>query len=204
MLKKLNKIVVIGPESTGKSTLCYQLAEYFQSLWVPEFARRYLEKKTSPYTYDELLIIAKGQVELEDEYIDVITKPKKSDDSSSLMLHRITKLVSIVQPKNKELLFIDTDMHVMQVWCEFAFGKCHNWILRQLAQRKYDLYFLCDVDLPWTRDELREYPDLETRNKLFQYYKEQMVNQYTPWVTISGNYEQRLQQAIQAVENKLY
>jgi nicotinamide riboside kinase len=204
VLNKLKKIVVIGPESTGKSTLCYQLAEHFQSLWVPEFARGYLEKKTSPYTYDELLIIAKGQVDLEDEYIDVITKPKKTDDSSSLMLHQIPKLVSIDQPKNKELLFIDTDMHVIQVWCEFAFGKCHNWILRQLAQRKYDLYFLCDVDLPWTRDELREYPDLETRNKLFQYYKEQMVNQYTPWVIISGNYEQRLQQAIQAVENKLY
>jgi len=210
---------VIGPESTGKSTLCAQLAEHFQSLWVPEFARGYLEKKISPYTYDDLLVIAKGQVELEEKYIDVITEPKKSDDSSPLMQNQITespnlptgqagfqitKLISIVPPLNKEVLFIDTDMHVMQVWCEFAFGKCHNWILRQLAQRSYNLYLLCDVDLAWVKDELREYPDLETRAKLYRFYKEQMVNQYTPWVNIHGDYEQRLQQAILAVGNKLH
>src|SRR5215470_14787450 len=57
------------------------------------------------------------------------------------------------------LLFIDTDMYVMKVWCEFVFGKCHQLILDQIARRRYDLYLLCNTDLPWTKDELREYPD---------------------------------------------
>ena len=176
--------MVIGPESTGKSTLCYHLAEHFQTLWVPEFARGYLEKKSTVYTYDELLAIAKGQINLEEETINT------AYSHPGITRH--------------PYLFIDTDMHVMQVWCEFAFGRCHNWILRQIAKRKYDLYLLCNTDLPWIKDELREYPDPRTRNKLYKYYKEQMLNQYTPWVDISGDYEQRVQRAIEAIENTLY
>ncbi|MEP6616435.1 MAG: AAA family ATPase [Ginsengibacter sp.] len=177
-MHKLKKIVVIGPESTGKSTLCYQLAEHFKSLWAPEFARQYLEKKPGSYQYDDLLTIAKGQLRLEDEYV--------------------------INSVGQSFLFIDTDMHVMQVWSEFAFGKCDNWILQQIAGRQYDLYMLCNTDLPWILDELREYPDAATRNKLYRYYKEQMLNQGTPWIDISGNYEHRLQLAIDAVEKMLY
>ena len=66
-------------------------------------------------------------------------------------------------------LFIDTNMYVMKVWCEFVFGKCHDWILQQIAEREYDLYLLCDIDLPWVKDELREYPDLESQAKTFSY-----------------------------------
>ncbi len=91
-------------------------------------------------------------------------------------------------------------MYVMKVWCEFAFGKCHSWILNQIATRKYDLYLLCNVDLPWTKDELREYPDLATRNKLYHFYKDAMINQSVPWIDINGNYEERLQSAISAVD----
>ena len=54
-------------------------------------------------------------------------------------------------------------MYVMKIWCEFVFGKCHQFILDQIAARKYDLYLLCNIDLPWIKDELREYPDLERR-----------------------------------------
>jgi nicotinamide riboside kinase len=88
----------------------------------------------------------------------------------------------------------------MKVWCEFAFGKCHSWILNQAASRQYDLYLLCNVDLPWTKDELREYPDLETRNKLYHFYKDIMVNQPVSWVNITGDYEERLKIAINAVD----
>jgi nicotinamide riboside kinase len=214
-LNKLKKIVVIGPESTGKSTLCYQLAQHFKSLWVPEFARQYLEKKGPGYSYDDLLVIAKGQIALEDEYIEAIkkeepnnkkqeTKNKKQEPKNKKQVLQIQD--SELRTTNYELrtLFIDTDMYVMQVWCEFAFGRCHNWILQQIAERRYDLYLLCNVDLPWIKDELREYPDPGIRKKLYRYYKEQMLNQYIPWIDISGNYEQRLQLAIDAIENKLY
>jgi nicotinamide riboside kinase len=90
-------------------------------------------------------------------------------------------------------------MYVMKVWCEFVFGKCHTFILNEIVKRKYDAYFLCNTDLPWVADELREYPDLESREKLYHMYKDLMINQHIPWIEISGNYEQRLQKAISFV-----
>jgi nicotinamide riboside kinase len=94
-------------------------------------------------------------------------------------------------------------MYVMKVWCEVVFGKVHPWILEQIPKRKYDLYLLCDVDLPWTQDGLREYPDLETRTKLFQKYKVIMESQSTPWILINGNTEERLLKATTAVDELL-
>jgi nicotinamide riboside kinase len=91
-------------------------------------------------------------------------------------------------------------MYVMKVWCEFVFGNSHQYILDQIAKRKYDLYLLCNTDLPWVKDELREYPDLETRQKLFFIYKDIMMNQSIPWIEIGGNNEERLQIAIAAVD----
>lgn len=171
----MKKIVVIGPESTGKSTLSEQLAQYYKTSWVPEYAREYLLQHGADYTYDDLLTIAKGQLALEESYI------KKEKDA--------------------RLLFIDTDQYVMKVWCEFVFGKCHSWILDQITKRKYDLYLLCNIDLPWIKDTLREYPDLEPRQQLYSIYKRILSNQPVPWVEISGNYDERLQKAIQTVND---
>jgi NadR type nicotinamide-nucleotide adenylyltransferase len=168
-MQRLKKIVVIGPESTGKSTLCEQLADHYKTEWVPEFARNYLLEIRRPYTYEDLLYIAEEQVIHEDR---------------------------ICSASNGPLLFIDTDMYVMKVWCEYVFKKCHRFILDQIAKRKYDGYLLCNTDLPWVADELREYPDLESREKLFHMYKDLMVNQSVPWKEISGDYDERLQQAI--------
>jgi NadR type nicotinamide-nucleotide adenylyltransferase len=174
----IRKIVILGPESTGKSTLCEQLARHYNTLWCPEYAREYLLKHGTNYTYDDLLTIAKGQIELEEKSLQLIAN-------------------------GSQLLFIDTDMYVMKVWCEFVFKKCHPWILNQIVERKYDLYLLCNTDLPWTKDELREYPDLSTRKKLYLIYKDILVNQSVPWAEISGTNEERLQHAVTAV-NRLF
>jgi nicotinamide riboside kinase len=91
----------------------------------------------------------------------------------------------------------------MKVWCEFVFGKCHKWVLEQIIKRKYDLYLLCNTDLPWVKDELREYPDLKTRDRLYHIYKDIMINQSTTWADISGDYDERLQKAIKAVDRLL-
>jgi nicotinamide riboside kinase len=88
----------------------------------------------------------------------------------------------------------------MKVWSEFVFNKCDNRILTQISKRKYDLYLLCNTDLPWVKDNLREYPDLESREKLFHHYKEQMTEQHVPWAIISGDYEERLAMAVKAVD----
>ena len=190
----LKKIVVIGPESTGKSTLCKQLANHYGTLWVPEFARQYLEKHGMNYSYENLLTIAKSQIELEEMYESEMVKGQSSivnsKPDSPFIIHH-----------SPQLLFIDTDMYVMKVWCEFVFSKCHNWILNQIAARQYDLYLLCNIDLPWTEDSLREYPDFEIRNKLYCYYKDLITNQPVPWVEINGDYEMRLKKAIDGINS---
>lgn len=174
----MKKIVIIGPESTGKSTLSAQLAKHYSTLWVREYAREYLLKYGTEYSYDDLLTIAKGQTALED------------------------KTIAETQHA-KDILFIDTDMYVMKVWCEYVFGKCHQYIIDEIVNRSYDLYLLCNIDLPWIKDELREYPDEQPRTELFNMYKDILINQQTPWALISGTEEQRLQNAIQAVD-KIY
>lgn len=182
----LKKISVIGPESTGKSTLCEQLAAHYNSLWCPEYAREYLQTHGTKYDYDDLLAIAKGQVALEEKYIKIIQE-RSAINKDEPSYH-------------SSLLFIDTDMNVMKVWYEFVFGKCHRFVLDQVVQRKYDLYLLCNVDLPWIKDELREYPDPKTRKKIYNIYKDIMINQSVPFVEISGEYDDRLKKAIAAVE----
>ncbi len=134
-------------------------------------------KHGTKYSYPDLLTIAKGQIAGEE--------------------------AAAPQAKNG-LLFVDTDMYVMKVWSEFVFGKCDDWILEQLQARKYDLYLLCNVDLPWVKDELREYPDLETRERLYNIYKKIMEGQSTPWVDISGGYEERFQKAHHSQINGFY
>lgn len=178
----IKRIVVLGPESTGKSTLCSQLANHFKTTWAKEYAREYLLTNGTDYTFENLLDVAKGQLALEDDAASALSAGTVADKTG--------------------LLFIDTDMYVLKVWCEFVFGKCHHWILNQVVERKYDLYLLCDIDQAWVRDELREYPDLQTREKLFHHYKDIMVNQPVPWVIINGNYDERLPRAIVAV-NKI-
>ena len=174
----MKKIVVTGPESTGKSTLSQQLAAHYNTLWCPEYAREYLGTNGNVYSYDDLLTIAKGQAALEDLYIQ---RAREAGHS---------------------FLFIDTDMYVMKTWCEFVYGKCHRYILEQAATRQYDLYLLCDTDLAWTPDILREYPDLESRRTLYKIYRDILVNQPVPWFNINGNHSQRLELSIAAV-NKI-
>ena len=191
-METIKKIVAIGPESTGKSTLCEKLAAHYNTLWVPEYAREFLEKNGPEYNYEDLLTIAKGQIELEEGIGYQVSGIRYQVSGGD-------------EPKTSNLtpntLFIDTDMYVMKVWSEFVFNKCDHWILNRIAERKYDLYLLCDIDLPWVEDVLREYPDEKIRKKLFNFYKDIMANQSTPWVIISGNYDERFEKAVEIIED---
>lgn len=177
----LKKIVVIGPESTGKSTLCGYLADYYKTLWCPEFAREYLLENGTAYTVDDLITIAKGQLAAEQKHIDALQSQ--------------TDQTGIIKP-----LIIDTDMYVMKVWAEYVFGTCPIFILDEINKRHYDLYLLCKPDIPWVKDALREYPDEKPRQELFQIYKDILINQQTPWIEISGGFEARNQKAVAAIE----
>jgi NadR type nicotinamide-nucleotide adenylyltransferase len=175
----IHKIVIIGPESTGKSTLCAALATHFNTIWCKEYAREYLMQHGTNYNYNDLLTIAKGQLQLEQ------------------------KATQKVVEANKNFLIVDTEMYVMKTWCEFVFNQCHNYILQQAAVQQYSLYLLCNIDLPWSKDELREYPDYATREKLFYYYKDIVINSGVPWALISGIGNERINSAIAAVHKTL-
>lgn len=178
----IKKVVIIGPESTGKSTLAEKLAAHYKTTWIKEYAREYLLKNGTDYSFENLLDVAKGQIANEESGV-------RSSEFGT---------------PNSELVFLDTDMYVMKVWCEFVFDKCHHWIMNRIVERKYDLYLLCNVDLPWVKDELREYPDLVNRQKLYHHYKDIMINQSVPWVDISGGYQERLEKAINAVDSIIH
>jgi NadR type nicotinamide-nucleotide adenylyltransferase len=168
----LKKIVIIGPESTGKSTLSSQLAGHFNSEWCPEYARQYLTDHGTSYSFADLLNIAKGQWQLENEYAT----------------------------RAKDFLFVDTDQYVMKVWCEFVFNQCHTWILNRVVDQSPALYLLTSPDLPWIKDDLREYPEEGPRQQLYHIYRDILVHQQVPWIEISGSYEDRLSAAITAVK----
>ncbi len=171
-MKSVKKIVVLGPESTGKSTLCAELAKHYNTSWCPEYARQFLNENGTKYSYEDLLTIAKGQLAGEDAHVE----------------------------NASDLLIIDTDMYVMKVWCEYVFNNCHPFILEQINSRKYDAYLLCDIDLPWTADEMREYPNEEPRRELFTIYKELLINQNTPWGIVRGTGDARTQNAVALIK----
>ena len=181
----IKKIAIIGPESTGKSTLSKQLAEHFHTLWCPEYAREYLLQNGIEYNYDDLLKIAQGQLVMEDYCESVVMDQFSAKNSES--------------PIHNPLLFIDTNMYVMKVWYEYVFGRCDQLVLNEITTRSYDLYLLCKIDLPWIAEPMREYPDEKSRMELYNMYKDILINQKTSWSEISGTYNERLQEAIDAV-----
>ena len=167
------RILILGPESTGKSTLAEKLALHYAEPWVPEVAREYLEKLARPYTYEDLLQIGKQQMNLEDELALTATC----------------------------FLFCDTDLRVIQVWSQHRFGKVDPWVLEEIARRTYDLILLCSPDLPWQEDPLREHPELEMRQHFFEFYQQLSEASGFPWALISGDTAERLSTAIQAVDS---
>ena len=172
-LPHIKKVAIIGPECTGKSELSQYLAEYFKTAWVPEYARAYVEKLVHPYQQHDLLTIAHGQLRLEDEWLR---------DAN-------------------QVLICDTNLYVIKVWSEFKYGNVDKDILREIETRKYDLYLLTNVDLPWQNDPLREHPN--KRQELYDIYLREMRNQAIPFVEIKGEREQRRKTAVEAIESLL-
>ena len=168
----MKKIVIIGGESTGKSTMCKLLADYYNTQWVPEYAREFIENLKREYNQGDLFTIAKGQIELEN---------KLSNLSNSF-------------------LFCDTNLYVIKVWSEHKYNACDIQILNLIAKQPYDAYLLLSPDIPWTDDPLREHPDEKDRNYFFNIYKEIVESSKLPFVIIKGNENERLKAAIEFVQ----
>lgn len=172
-MKPIRKISITGPESTGKSTLAKLLANHYQTVWVPEYARSYIEQLDRPYGKDDLIAIAKGQIRLEEE-------------------------LSI---KANDFLFCDTDLTVLKIWAEHKYGKLDPFIQREYEHRSYDLHLLLDVDLPWKYDPQRENPD--KRKFFFDWFEQELVAKNANYHIISGDSKERLNNACLAIDGLL-
>ncbi|GAB4124206.1 MAG: hypothetical protein OHK0045_11110 [Raineya sp.] len=168
-------VAIVGVESTGKSTLAEDLAKYYDTEWVEEFARKYLENLGQYYCYDDILHIAQTQHRLINE-----------------KMHKNSQ---------KSLIFIDTELLVTKIWEEYVFGKCHAWIDTTLPKQTYQLYLLTDIDLPWEPDPLRQYPELEKRQEIHQLYLFYLKKYRFNFHLVSGKRHERLQRAIEIIEN---
>jgi len=165
----LYRIAITGPESTGKSILAKALAKHFNGNVVDEYAREYIDQLGRPYKEGDLLEIAKGQIEKEDEVA------KKADG----------------------YLFCDTELTVIDIWGQEKFGRSHTWINEQLEKRAYDLYLLCDIDLEWKPDPQRENP--YDRVHLLDLYRQSLKERSIKYKLISGQGNERIRNAIKYI-----
>ncbi len=165
----LRRIAITGPESTGKSELAQQLAEHYNSSWVPEFARQYLLDLNRDYRLDDVSFIAENQ----------------------------EKLIHEAFAGSSDYVFADTEMLVCAVWADFVFGHIPQAIRLRLDRQQFDLYLLCYPDLPWEPDPLREHPT--QRMELFNIYEAWLKQLNWKYAIIKGIGSQRLQNAVDAV-----
>ncbi|WP_348822547.1 DUF4301 family protein [Flavobacterium aestuarii] len=169
------KIAIFGPESTGKTTLAAQLAEYYKTVWVPEFARDYLQEKLDSgrgiCDINDMLPIAYGQTKLEND--------------SALAANKY--------------LFCDTNLLVTKVFSELYYNFCDSLLDKAARAHQYDLFFLTDIDVPWEDDGLRDSPD--GRETVFEVFKQSLIDNKKPFITISGDKDTRLKKAVAIIED---
>jgi len=173
MLKDTNirRIVITGPESTGKTELAQALSVKLNSVWIPEYARSYVENLQRPYNYDDVLQIAQYQVTQEAEYALKV---------------------------RKGILIYDTWLIITKVWLDLVFGKCPEWIPDHIRSSKIDLFLVCDNDLPWIADPVRENGG-EKRKELFQLYCNEIAAFGFKYEIISGFGDERTENALIAL-----
>lgn len=172
------KVVLYGPESTGKTTLSEKLARHYNTVWVPEYAREYLQDKWNnerkTCESKDLLPIAEGQMRLEN---DLATKAT-------------------------DLLICDTDLLETKVYSEaYYLGHCDPRLEKYALENQYDLYFLTYIDIPWEADDLRDKP--KERERMFLYFKDTLEKYNRNFVILKGNKKTRLKTAVEHIDNLL-
>jgi len=167
------KIAVVGPESTGKSTMAAYLAKHYNTAWVPEFARDYCAKLAEPPTWQDELNMFYGQLALEKEIL----------------------------PQAYKLLICDTTFITVKIWSDYTFGKTPQEVLDALPDHRYDLYLLLNIDLPWEEDPLRDFPHL--REHFMDVWYKELNALNANYVLISGTGPERYEQAVAAINSFL-
>lgn len=179
------KIVLFGPESTGKSWLAEQLAMHYQTVWAAEYARTYLETKKKYYDF-----YGKGS--------DEICTP---DDILPIVIGQIAREDDLFPFAKNHLFFCDTNPLQTAVYVKHYYHSVYAWLESVIEQRTYDLYLLTNIDIKWQPDPLRDRPF--ERESMFQCFESFLINRKLPYQTITGTNENRLTCAVNAVNNFL-
>jgi len=169
----VKKIVITGPESTGKSVLTMQLEKHFHALYIPEYARDYVMGLDRPYTYEDIEHIAETQI------WQLMQYKKKATD----------------------FLFLDTFLIITKIWFQVRFNQYPVWIDHHIKYSKIDLYLLCDTDLPWFPDKVREHGG-QMRENLFNRYKEQLKDFGLDYAIVRGTDNVRFDNALSIIQEK--
>lgn len=172
-MNKNLKIVLTGAESTGKSTLAKQLANHYQTQWIPELARDYVENLGRKYTYNDIEAIARKQLEIE-------------------------KQLKLMHPA----VFFDTWLIITKVWFDFVYGKHPIWLYNAIKNSNIDLFLVCNIDMPWEADPVRENGG-ENRQKLHSIYLNELNHFAFKYIIIDGTGDVRLKNAIEAIDHYL-
>lgn len=169
----VRRVSIFGPESTGKTTLARDLAQHYDTVWVPEHARPLLDIKQGRCDPEDIPLIVRGQI--------------ASEEALARQANRI--------------MFCDTDVLTTTIWSGVLFGECPAWIDDLARERRYDLYLLLDVDVPWIDDSQRYLP--HKRREFFQHCEELLKSGERPYVRIRGSWAERFQSACAAVDQVL-
>ncbi len=175
MEKKINSIIriaLVGPESTGKTTLTNELANYYNTTCVDEYAREYIGNLKRKYTIKDIEIIAQQQLIQEE----------------------------IAAQKANRLLFCDTNLLVTKIWCEYTLKEYSETINKNYKPCTYKLHLLTDIDIKWQADSQREHQNLIDREQLFLSYKKELEKALTPYTVINGTGTERLKNSIIEVD----
>lgn len=155
-METVNRIVVTGPESTGKTKIASYLADRFNCTWIPEYARYYIENLQSKYDYADIEAIARKQVQ---DY--------KSYSSGGIII-------------------FDTWLIITKIWFREVYHKYPEWLQESIDTLKIDLYLLCSPDLAWESEPVRESGGKEKREKLYRAYETEIIKTGVPYGIIQG------------------
>ena len=170
MNKSIKKIAIVGPESTGKSTMSQQLAKFYKVPWVPEYARYYCAALTTDCTLQDEINMFHGQLALEE---------------------------AVLATAQTDFIICDTTFVTVKIWSDEMLGETPQIVLDALKNKPYDFYLLLDIDLPWQDDPLRDFPN--KRAHFMQVWHQELKAIHANYQVISGT-ETRLQNAVSAID----
>jgi NadR type nicotinamide-nucleotide adenylyltransferase len=169
----MRRVTVTGSESTGKTWLAKRLARHFETVWVPEFSREYVVHKGAPLDASDVEPIARGQMNSEDATL----------------------------PRARDLAILDTDLVSTVVYAKHYYGSCPQWVEHSARKRLADLYLLCDIDVPWVPDVVRDRP--EARQEIHASFLEHLERYGAHRALVRGSWEERETAGISAITSLL-